>query len=202
MFGEFSTFSLVCDVDEYVYARGGDLNRLKQWKLEVDTRGKDRGAHLCQVSANYNWWVRDNTTIELHKGDAEGLYIGRLNRYFVDYGLGKYFIVNDEAVRLNLHQGSCNRGSEEVSHEKLGSVLRANHHRHGAFSDPGAIPLFRERKHAESPPSSFESVYGVIAPCFKKLVVQYADLPPADPRELAKAGDVCFSQEQGATYPT
>jgi hypothetical protein len=214
MFGEYSEYTMVSDVDEYIYARGGLLNKLAHWQAKA--------GRFCEIIAPYNWWVRDNQTIAQHEGDSSEMYIGKLNRYFLDPGcivcwyfsfnnvclsctdLGKYIICNALAVRLKIHHGICSRSnSRKVPQDLVLPIIRANHHRHGAFSDSEAISHFKEREsYMESAPGVWKEVYGVIQPCFSGILAQYLGSVPLDPSAINQAGEGCFLKEKEAHYPT
>jgi hypothetical protein len=182
---DFSTFTVFCDVDEWLFAFGGTLPLLRQeLKLDPD---------LVAVGAPYNNWFLDNSTARTPSADAHtDLYVSKLNRYYFDPGFGKYIAVNKNAWSGNIHGASgpesarepvtvssqCTAGGRRGT-RTLQQVLRTNHHRHGA-AGPGSEEYqsdLKERLHngGASPADAWEAVYGVLLPCLQAL----ADTPPA-----------------------
>jgi hypothetical protein len=214
-FRDYSRFTISCDVDELLFAFGGTLNMLNRLQAaNPKFAGVTAGYNWYFLALSYLWifcnilivprsnyalyrWVRDNSTEAEFDGDKNGLYFGRLNRFYYDGGFGKHIYMPSRTWWADIH-ASSGEGGEWVNNQEK---IRTNHHRHGAFSDKKFMKSMIDHNY-QLPENAYgyNDVYKALVPCMVELKRRSDAGEWVSPKQAQEIAAPCLQEDNATVY--
>jgi hypothetical protein len=175
-YGEYSKFTVISDVDEFMsptYEHGNLLSTMEY----LEKSGALAQSPRPYVSATYNIWLKQDSVTP-----GNDLNIEKFYRYCHDPGIGKGIVWNKRTWSINLHraEGSQGTGFDPKKKADLTNQFRTHHLRNGKHNGE----VFQRdycRKDRQAGYDSVNAVYfGWMVPCMKTLLRTNATKLPSE----------------------